>query len=187
VKTITHRKNPIFENLFMGRPWTEIDYLMGLNTCVPLYKQLKETMPEVVAVNAMYQHGLTAIIATSNRFGGYAKSVAFRLASTPHGISYCKNIILVDADVDPFNLEEVMWSLSVRVRADKDVIVIPNTPGMPLDPTSFPAGMGNKFIIDATQPTAPDGLLRDTRLIDNPDSKGFEKIIADLQAAAQKK
>ncbi len=184
VKSITYRKDPIFENLFMGRPWTEIDYLMGLNTCVPLYKQLKETMPEVVSVNAMYQHGLTAIVSTSNRFGGYAKSVAFRLASTPHGISYCKNIILVDADVDPFNLEQVMWSLSCRVRAEKDVIVIPNTPGMPLDPTSYPAGMGNKFIVDATAPTAPDGLLRDTRLIDNPDSKPFEKVIADLQKVA---
>ncbi len=187
VQCITHRKNPIFENLFMGRPWTEIDYLMGLNTCIPLYKQLKETMPEVVAVNAMYQHGLTTIVSTSNRFGGYAKSVAFRVASTPHGISYCKNIILVDADVDPFNLEQVMWSLSSRVRAEKDVIVVPNTPGMPLDPTSYPAGMGNKFIIDATQPTAPDPLLRDTMLIDNPEgSKAFEKIIADLQKSAQK-
>ena len=185
VKSISYRKNPIFENLFMGRPWTEIDYLMGLNTCVPLYKQLKETMPEIHAVNAMYQHGLTTIVSTRNRFGGYAKSVAFRLASTPHGISYCKNIILVDEDVDPFNLEQVMWSLSCRVRAEKDVIVIPNTPGMPLDPTSYPAGMGNKFIIDATVPTDPDGLLRDTRLIDNPESKPFEKVIADLQKAAQ--
>ena len=187
VKCITHRKNPIFENLFMGRPWTEIDYLMGLNTCVPLYKQLKETMPEVVAVNAMYQHGLTAIISTGNRFGGYAKSVAFRVASTPHGISYCKNIILVGPDVDPFNLEEVMWSLSARVRPAKDVIVVPHTPGMPLDPTSEPAGMGAKFIIDATEPAAPDLILRDTRLIDNPDSKGFEKIIAELQAKALNK
>ncbi len=187
VKCITHRKNPIFENLFMGRPWTEIDYLMGLNTCVPLYKQMKETMPEIVAVNAMYQHGLTAIVSTGNRFGGYAKSVAFRMASTPHGISYCKNIILVGPDVDPFNLEQVMWSLSSRVRPAKDVIVVPNTPGMPLDPTSEPAGMGAKFIIDATEPTAPDVVLRDTRLIDNPDSKGFERLIADLQKAASNK
>ena len=56
---------------------------------------------------------------------------------------------------------------------------------MPLDPTSYPAGMGNKFIIDATIPTEPDGLLRDTRLIDNPESKPFEKVVADLQKAAQ--
>jgi len=184
VKTITHRKDPIFENLYIGRPWTEIDYLLALNTCVPLYQQLKEQMPEVEAVNAIYQHGLTAIIATSNRFGGYAKSVAFRLASTPHGISYCKNIILVDADVDPFNLTEVMWAISTRVRADKDVIVIPNTPGMPLDPSSDPPGMGNKLIIDATSPTPPDSVMREVRMVDKmKEAEAYQKVITDLQKA----
>jgi len=188
VKAITHRVNPIFENLYLGRPWTECDFLIALNTSVPLYKQLRETMPEVVSVNAMYQHGLSLIISTKNRFGGYAKNVAFRAASTPHGISYCKNIFLVGEDVDPFNFEEVMWSLSTRVRPDKDVIVIPNVPGMPLDPTSEPPGMGCKFIVDATPVTAPDKLLRDTKLVDKMEGKAkvYEKIIADLQKAAGK-
>jgi len=182
VKAVTHRKDPIFENLYIGRPWTEHDNIVGLNTSVMLYKQLKETMPEVEVVNAIYQHGLTVIISTANRFGGYAKSVAFRVASTPHGINYCKNIILVDADVDPFNLVQVMWALSTRVRADKDVIVIPNTPGMPLDPSSDPPGMGSKLIIDATTPTSPDKVSREVRMLDQiPKAAAFEKIISDLQ------
>ena len=85
---VTHRTNPIFENLYLGIPWTEIDYLMALNTSVPLYKQLKESMPEVVAVNAMYTHGIGVIISTKCRYGGYGKGVAFRLLSTPHGMPY---------------------------------------------------------------------------------------------------
>ncbi|OIQ52757.1 non-oxidative hydroxyarylic acid decarboxylases subunit C [Neomoorella thermoacetica] len=185
VKAVTHRKDPIFENLYVGRPWTEHDYLIALSTSVPLYRQLKETMPEVVAVNAIYQHGLTAIVATGNRFGGYAKSVAFRLASTPHGISYCKNIILVDADVDPFNLVEVMWAMSTRVRADKDVIVIPNTPGMPLDPASEPPGMGNKLIIDATTPVAPEKVMREVRMVEKiEEAVAYQKVLAELQSRA---
>lgn len=44
----------------------EIDYLMGPATCVPLYQQLKTEFPEVQAVNAMYTHGLLAIISTKN-------------------------------------------------------------------------------------------------------------------------
>ncbi len=53
-----------------------------------------------------------------SRLGGYAKSVAFRRV-TPHGISYVKNIILVDADVDPFDLNQVMWAMSTRIRGAK--------------------------------------------------------------------
>ncbi len=180
VTRVTHRRNPIFENLYIGRPWTEHDTLIGLWTSVPLYKQLKETQPEVKCVNALYQHGLTVIIATDLRFGGYAKTVAFRLACTPHGTSYAKNIIVVDGDVDPFNLEQVMWALSTRVRAHKDVQVVTNTPGMPLDPCSEPAGMGNKLIIDATTPKAPDSMREVTMISNPPDSDDAMTVLKEL-------
>jgi UbiD family decarboxylase len=182
VTRVSHRTNPIMETLYIGRPWTEHDSIDGLATSIALYKQLRQTMPEVAAVNATFNHGLTVIVATANRFGGYAKSVAFRLASTPHGISYAKNIILVDADVDPFDFTSVMTALSTRVRADKDVAIITNTPGMPLDPSSEPPGMGNKLIIDATTPAPPDTMMREVRMIDPvPQAKDAAALIRKFQ------
>lgn len=64
IDKVSYRTGPIFESLYLGMPWTEIDYLMGPATCVPLYQQLKAEFPEVQAVNAMYTHGLLAIIST---------------------------------------------------------------------------------------------------------------------------
>lgn len=96
-------------------PWTEIDYLMGPATCVPLYQQLKAEFPEVQAVNAMYTHGLLAIISTKKRYGGFARAVGLRAMTTPHGLGYVKMVIMVDEDVDPFNLPQVMWALSSKV------------------------------------------------------------------------
>jgi vanillate/4-hydroxybenzoate decarboxylase subunit C len=170
VNKVTYRRDPIYETLFIGKPWTEHDTMIGLWTSVPLYKQLKAEFPEVKCVNAMYQHGLTIIIASEMRLGGFGKTLAFRLASTPHGMSYGKNIIVVDADIDPFNLDRVMWALSTRVRADRDVAIITNTPGMPLDPCSEPAGMGCKLIIDATTPAPPDRMRDITMIADPPGS-----------------
>ncbi|WP_088224874.1 non-oxidative hydroxyarylic acid decarboxylases subunit C [Desulfosporosinus sp. FKB] len=167
IHTITHRANPIFENLYLGMPWTEIDYLMALNTSIPLFRQLKRDFPEVVAVNAMYTHGIGVIVSTKSRLGGYGKAVAMRLLSTPHGMPYSKIVIIVDEFVDPFNLPQVMWALTTRVRPSKDVILIPWAPGMPLDPSSEPAGMHTKLIIDATTPVAPD-VGRETELLDVP-------------------
>lgn len=169
IDTITHRHNPIFENLYLGMPWSEIDYLMALNTSVPLYKQLKASFPEVQAVNAMYTHGIGVIISTKVRLGGFGKAVAMRLLSTPHGMPYSKIITVVDEFVDPFNLEQVMWALTTRVKPDKDVAIIPNCPGMPLDPSSVPAGMHTKMIIDATTPVAPEPNPRQTALLETPD------------------
>lgn len=178
ITRITHRNNPIFENLYLGIPWTEIDYLMALNTSVPLFKQLKESMPEVVAVNAMYTHGMGVIISTKCRYGGYGKGVAFRLLSTPHGMPYSKVVIVVDEYVDPFNLEQVMWAITTRVQPDKDVAIIPNCPGMPLDPSSVPAGMHTKMIIDATTPVVPEPNPREVELLKPPfGTEKWEKII----------
>lgn len=145
---------------------------MALNTSLPLYRQLKRDFPEVVAVNAMYTHGIGVVISTKSRFGGYGKAVAMRLLSTPHGMPYSKIVIVVDEFVDPFNLEQVMWVLTTRVRPDKDVVLIPNAPGMPLDPSSEPAGMHTKLIIDATTPVAPDK-ARETELLEVPEKTDF--------------
>lgn len=187
VKAVTCRKNAIYEGLPSGLVWGEHEYLIGLNTCVPLYQQLKETMPEVTCVNALYQHGLTVVVSTANKFGGYAKSVAMKVASTPHGISYAKNIILVDADVDVFDHLQVMWALSARVRPAKDVIVINNTPGFSLDPSSEPPGMGGKLIIDATTPVAPDEVMRETRPVTGPkDNAKYVQELIDIFAATKK-
>ncbi|MGB9859667.1 MAG: non-oxidative hydroxyarylic acid decarboxylases subunit C [Moorellaceae bacterium] len=182
ITTITYRDDPIFENLYLGIPWTEIDYLMALNTSVPLYKQIKESMPEVQAVNAMYTHGIGVIISTRCRFGGYGKSVAFRLLSTPHGMPYSKIIIIVDEHVDPFNLEQVMWALTTCVNPAKDVAVVPNCPGMPLDPSSDPPGMHTKLIIDATRPVPPEKVTREVELLQPPEGFAkWEEIIRNLQ------
>lgn len=156
IDRISYRSSPVFESLYLGMPWTEIDYLIGPATCVPLYQQLHAEFPEVQAVNAMYTHGLLAIVSTKKRYGGFARSVGLRTMTTPHGLGYCKVVIVVDEDVDPFDLPQVMWSLSTKVNPAEDLVNLPNMAVLELDPGSQPPGITNKLVIDATTPVAPD-------------------------------
>jgi UbiD family decarboxylase len=156
IDRVSYRSDPIYESLYLGMPWTEVDYLIGPATCVPLYKQLKADFPEVQAVNAMYTHGLLAIVSTKTRYGGFAKAVGMRAMTTPHGLGYVKMVILVDEDVDPFNLPQVMWALSTKVNPAGDLMQLPNLSVVALDPSSSPSGITDKLIIDATTPVAPD-------------------------------
>ena len=166
VKRVTHRKDPIYSTIYIGgRSETESDMLLALNTCSLLYRQLHADFPQVKAVNAMYQHGMTTIVAVNHRVPGQAKTIAMRVASTPHGTDYCRNIIIVDAEVDPYNLTEVMWALSTRVRGPEDVFFIPSTPGLPLIPADVHPPLGRKLIIDATTPIPPDD-FRPSKVVD---------------------
>jgi UbiD family decarboxylase len=156
ITKVSHRRNPLFEHLYLGMPWTEIDYLMGVNTCAPLHVQLKEAFPEVQAVNALYTHGLVVIVSTKRRFGGFAKGVVMRVLTTPHGFGYAKLVIVVDETIDPFNLPQVMWALSTKFNPQYDLVTVPGLSVLPLDPASDPAGMTHKLVIDATTPVAPE-------------------------------
>ncbi|GHO50995.1 non-oxidative hydroxyarylic acid decarboxylases subunit C [Ktedonospora formicarum] len=181
VHAVYHRENPILEDLYLGTPWTEIDYMLALNTCVPLYQQLKDAFPEIIAVNAMYTHGLLAIISTRTRYGGFAKAVGLRAMTTPHGLGYCKIVIVVDEDVDPFDLNQVMWALSTRFAPSKDLVLIPNASILPLDPSAEPAGITHKMVLDATIPVDPDIRGEFAQPLTPPAATDqWEKILRDL-------
>jgi UbiD family decarboxylase len=156
IDRISYRTDPVFEHLYLGMPWTEIDYLLGPNTCVPLYEQLKKEFPEVQAVNAMYTHGLVVIVSTKKRYGGFAKAVGLRVLTLPHGLGYAATVIVVDEDVDPFNLPQVMWALSTKMNPSGDLTIVPNLPVLELAPQARTPGVVDKLIIDATTPVSPD-------------------------------
>jgi 4-hydroxybenzoate decarboxylase len=156
IDRISYRSRPIFEHLYLGMPWTEIDYLMAANTCVPVYQQLKAEFPEVQAVNAMFTHGLVAIVSTRKRYGGFAKAVGMRVLTLPHGLGYAATVIVVDEDVDPFNLPQVMWALSTKMNPRGDLVTVPNLSVLELAPQAQTPGIIDKLIIDATTSVEPD-------------------------------
>ena len=70
---------------------------------------------------------------------------------------YTKYVIVVDDDVDIFDMNDVMWAVATRVRAEKDIFFIPGAKGAILDPTSDPETFTvTKMGIDATRPAGRD-------------------------------
>ncbi|MFH9870704.1 non-oxidative hydroxyarylic acid decarboxylases subunit C [Streptomyces lydicus] len=184
VDRVSYRTDPVFESLYLGMPWTEVDYLVGPNTCVPLLKQLRAEYPEVQAVNAMYTHGLLVIISTKKRYGGFAKAVGMRAMTTPHGLGYVSQVIVVDEDIDPFNLPQVMWAMSAKVNPKDDVVVLPNLSVVELAPAAQPAGLTSKMIIDATTPVGADARGNfSTPVQDLPEAEEWAARLRQLLAA----
>jgi len=65
--------------------------------------------------------------------------------------------VVVDEDVDIFNLADVMWAVATRTRADRDLVFVHRAMGAILDPTSDPVdNTVTKIGIDATKPGGLD-------------------------------
>jgi UbiD family decarboxylase len=70
---------------------------------------------------------------------------------------YTKYVIVVDEDVDIFDMNDVMWAIATRVRAETDIFFIPGAKGAILDPSSDPQNFTvTKMGIDATRPSGRD-------------------------------
>ena len=71
-----------------------------------------------------------------------------------------KHVFLVDDDVDPFDMSDVLWAMTTRYQGNLDTVFLPGVRGHVLDPTQSPLydariparGVGCKAIFDCTVP-----------------------------------
>jgi 2,5-furandicarboxylate decarboxylase 1 len=60
---------------------------------------------------------------------------------------------VVDEDVDIHDSNEVEWAVATRFQADRDLVIVPESQGSKLDPSTRD-GVGAKMGLDATKPLA---------------------------------
>lgn len=151
VNAITMRREPIYLSTYTGRPPDEPSRLGEAMTplFVPLARQQFPEIadlwlpPEACSYRAM-------VVAIDKRYPGQARRVMMGLWSMLPQFSMTKLIIAVDPDINVRNWPDVIWALSTRFDASRDVVMIPDTPIDYLDFASPRPGLGGKLGLDAT-------------------------------------
>lgn len=149
IKAITHRKDPIYQNIFVSHP--DVALLGGLGKEAGVYAQAKAAVPSTVAVH-FPQSGCCRFhcyISIDKQVEGEGRVAA--LAAFPL-FDELKHVVVVDSDIDVFNEREVLFAVATRVQADQAIDIIRHTRGGTLDPSQTEKTEGAKLIIDATKP-----------------------------------
>lgn len=155
VKAITHRDNPILQATYEGRQPNESGFLTAVPREAELMRQI--ALPGVKKVHVTVPAGgsLHAVISVEKSYEGFGKYVGLAALGTQPG-RYLKQVIVVDADVDPFDPVAVEWAIATRVQAHRNVEILKEVTGIFLDP-SLPReeqvgpARTSKMIIDATR------------------------------------
>ena len=180
IVSISHRKDPIYEGLYIGRPMTEMDYIAQIPSSVAVYKQVKTVIPEIEFFNLASTWALTGIASMKQSYGGQAKQLMNAIWGTPFG-TYIKNLFIVDEDVDPFDINQVLWAFSVRFRGDDDIVTIRKAPGSMLDPSAPIRGISTKVGFDLTEPKSPDTVIETIGVVDDrPETAKWSKILESI-------
>lgn len=151
LSAITTRKNPLYLSTYTGRPPDEPSRLGEAMTelFVPLVKrQFPEIRdlwlpPEGCSYRVM-------VVSIDKRYPGQARRIMMGLWSMLPQFSYTKLVIAVDGDIDVRSWPDVIWALSTRFDASRDLMVVENTPIDYLDFASPKSGLGGKLGLDAT-------------------------------------
>jgi len=161
VEAITMRKNPVFPATIVGRPPQEDAYL-GLATERIFLPLLRLVLPEIRDMHlpaAGAFHNLV-ILAVKKEYPGHPQKVMNAIWGTGQ-IMFTKGIVVVDEDIDPHDLPEVLFRLTSNVDPRRDMLF---TEG-PLDALDHSAdrfAFGSKVGIDATRKNkAFDGFTRE--------------------------
>ncbi|HET8857617.1 MAG TPA: UbiD family decarboxylase [Nitrososphaeraceae archaeon] len=148
LEKIRFRDNAIFHDILPG--YSEHRLLMGLPVESKMLDQVKNVIPSTsqVFLTDGGSNWLTAVIQIKKRVEGESKN-ALLAAFAAH--PSLKIAIVVDEDIDPTNSVEVEYAISTRCQADKDMIIIKNSKGSSLDPSSDQINLlTTKLGIDAT-------------------------------------
>ena len=147
---VMHRDNYIYHGLLPSG--SEHMLLMGMPPEVRIWDYVRNVVPTVCGVNmTLGGVGWLHCIVSFEKFReGDPKNVLMAIFAAHPSL---KHAVVVDSDIDPFNMQEVEWAIATRFKGDEDLLIIPNTRVSSLDPTSDQENeLGCKVGIDATRP-----------------------------------
>ena len=156
VKCVTHRNNPILWGTTVGRAVTDTHMTLALSYGSTLWQQLSDMkIPGIKAVYCPPEAAgrFIAIISVKQMYPGHADQVLTAAISTEMGAYGLKTVIVVDDDIDPWDIPRVMYAVAFRFQPNRSQ-VIKRGRSTPLDP-SLPIEtreITGRLLMDATIP-----------------------------------
>ncbi|OVZ60239.1 decarboxylase [Pigmentiphaga sp. NML080357] len=144
VTHVSWRRDAVYHGLVCGshedlRP-------LEAATAARIYKHLKGQVAGVLDVTCR-PTVMNTIVKIRKQYEGHAQHVL--LAAMGSHLDYNKLCVVVDEDVDIYDMEEVVWAFLTRGRADTRTMVIKDVPGFYRDPHKDHWG---RLGLDATKP-----------------------------------
>jgi UbiD family decarboxylase len=156
---VTHRDNPIFTMSCLGIPLDD-NLIWCMAKSAMFLQALRQRGLPVGAVNSAPEcSSLFTIVSLTGRYPGIAADVAHLLwgIDGAHATPY---IAVVDSDIDPFDISQVLHAVTTKCHPLRDLRRVGNVPVTPLlpflDPSERRHQQGAMACFDCTWPPWSD-------------------------------
>ena len=172
---IMHREDYIYQGLLPAG--SEHRLMMGMPQEPRIWEYVRGVVPNVRGVNLTVggMGWLHCVVSFEKVRDGDPKNVLMAMFAAHPSL---KHAVVVDSDIDPYDMEQVEWAIATRFRGDEDLLVVPNVRVSSLDPASDQEReLGCKVGVDATKPLYkdPEGFKRAEIVVSEELKKMLEK------------
>jgi UbiD family decarboxylase len=163
VERILHRPDPIILGAAPGKPPHDYSYWVSVLRSALVMEALNAA--GVPFVRGAWQHEvggsrMLLVVSIKQAYAGHARQAGLVASGCRPGAQLGRYVIVVDDDIDPTNLGEVMWAVATRSDPATDIDVIRQIWGSLVDPQfvtyrgADPAGapFNSRAIVDACIP-----------------------------------
>ena len=147
VTGITYRKEACFHAII---PWAlEVDHLLSFIHGIDFIPKMKKDFPSIQKIYMIPKTFGSYVVMSmeSDNRGEIRRALTSALSFTN-----VKKAVIVDGDVEVEDDHEVEWSIATRFQGERDLIIIPDVRGQPIDPSSKEGFLTTKIGMDATRP-----------------------------------
>jgi UbiD family decarboxylase len=159
VERVYYRRDPILLGSPPAKPPNDYSYSKAVMRSALLHDALVAAgVPDVRAVWAHEIGGarMFNVVAIKQRYAGHARQAGHILSQCGVGAYMSRYSVVVDDDIDPANLQEVMWAVATRTDPAIDIDIIERGMGSKNDPMfvayRYQAPYSSKAVIDACRP-----------------------------------
>jgi UbiD family decarboxylase len=159
IERVYFRNDPILMGSPPAKPPNDYSYSKAVMRSALLMDALAAAgVPDVQAVWAHEIGGarMFNVVAIKQRYAGHARQAGHILSQCGVGAYMSRWSVVVDDDIDPANLQEVMWAVATRTDPAIDIDIIQRGMGSKNDPmfVAYPynAPLSSKAIVDACRP-----------------------------------
>ncbi len=158
IERVYHRNDPIITMAVPMRPPTDLSYGKAIVKAGMIWDEVEAAGLQGVTGVWCHEAGIGRmfnVIAIEQRFAGHAKQAAMLAANCRSGNYLGRFTVVVDHDVDPSDMFDVLWAMCTRCDPIEDIDFIRKAWSTPLDPM-IPHGakvfQNSRAVIDACRP-----------------------------------
>lgn len=157
IARLYHRDDPILLGTPPGKPPHDYSYMGAVMKSAVIADTLRRTgLPGVRGVWAHEAGGGRSLLIVSidQQYAGHSRQAAYLAAQLPGAAYLNRFTVVVDGDVNPRDLNEVVWAICSRCDPKTDIEVMTRTQGGRADPLARPGEplYNNRAVIDACRP-----------------------------------